>query len=217
MAAAPVEDGETAMIVQTEKDKLARLVAELEKQTSGEIVTMVVGRSDDYPGARWRCAVLFSLLALFLVYFLFPEIDPLYLLFLHLPALYIGYLLSAVPAVLRCFLIEDKVSEEVHQRATQEFFAQNVHETSHRSGVFIFVSLLERRAEILADTGINARAEPDTWQKVLQDMLAHFRGGRLYAGLEHAIKSCGDILCREFPAEGDSVPDELKNHVIFEE
>ena len=52
---------------QSDFDQISKAVLEAERHTTGEIVPMIVKQSDDYPGARWRLAIVISLLFGFLV------------------------------------------------------------------------------------------------------------------------------------------------------
>ncbi|MEL0083339.1 MAG: TPM domain-containing protein [Gammaproteobacteria bacterium] len=201
-------------------DRISQAVTEAEQRTSGEIVPMIVGQSDDYPGARWRLAIVTALLfglvtALWLT--ARPGVGHLtWILWAEIPGLYIGYWLGGFSPILRPFLAAAKIDEEVHQRALQAFFSRELHATRDRTGILIMVSLLEHRLEILADSGINARVPADTWQQIIFDMLAQIKAGDLAEGFCTAIHECAEVLAREFPGSHDN-PDEISNRVIIEE
>lgn len=149
-------------LTQPDRDRISSAVREAEKQTTGEIVPMIVAQSDDYPGARWRLAIVTALLFGFLAYFFLYDFDPVWILWAQIPGLYLGYWLGSFGAVLRPFLLSSKIDEEVHQRAVQAFFSRDLHATQDRTGILVMASLLEHRVEILADTGINAKVSKDT-------------------------------------------------------
>ncbi|MCZ7584684.1 MAG: hypothetical protein M5R36_15850, partial [Deltaproteobacteria bacterium] len=74
------------------------------------------------------------------------------------------------------------------------------------------VSLFERRVEVLADEGINAKVEPGTWDEVVRLILDVIRRGSLADGLVAGIERCGDILAAHVPIRaGDT--NELSNTV----
>ena len=121
-------------ITQNERDKVSQAVLEAEKHTTGEIVPMIVAQSDDYSGARWRLTVAGALLSGFLAYFFLgyfylTDYDAVWILYAQIPGLYIGYALGNIPIILRPFMLEEKISEEVHQRALQAFYEHNLHHT----------------------------------------------------------------------------------------
>lgn len=203
-------------LTQSELDRISDAVREVEKQTTGEIVPMLVGQSDEYPGARWRLAIVTALLSGALAYFFLYDFDPVWILWAQIPGLYIGYWLGSFGYVLRPFLVSSKIDEEVHQRAVQAFFSHNLHATKDRTGILVMVSLLEHRVEILADTGINAKVPRDVWQKILNDMIGKIKSGDLTEGFCTAVRECGEVLAKDFPGTPDN-PNEISDRVILED
>jgi uncharacterized membrane protein len=55
--------------------------------------------------------------------------------------------------------------------------ASGIHFTEHRTGVLIFASVAERYAEIVADSGINAKVQPDVWPRAIAAMIPRSRTG----------------------------------------
>ena len=205
-----------ANLTQLEQERISKAVLEAEKHTTGEIVPMIVAQSDDYPGARWRLAIVTALLFGFLVYSFLGDYDPVWILWAQIPGLYIGYWLGNFGTVIRPFLHNPKIDEEIHQRALQAFFSRELHATKDRTGILIMVSLLEHRVEILADTGINAKVSSDTWQKIVSDMISSIKSGNLADGFCTAVSECGEVLAKDFPGTHDN-PDEICNKVIIED
>ena len=134
---------------------------------------------------------------------------------MQIPGLYIGYWLGTFSAVLRPFLESSKVDEEVHQRALQAFISLDLHATKDRTGILIMASLFERRVEILADTGINAKVSKDTWQGIVADMIGRIKSDDLTEGFCIAVRECGEVLAKDFPGSHDN-PDEISNKVVIE-
>ncbi len=203
-------------MTQSDRDRISQAVLEAEKQTTGEIVPMIVAQSDDYPGARWRLAIVTAFFFGFLCYFFLDDFDPAWILWVQIPGLYIGYGLGTFGAILRLFMLSSKIDEEVHQRALQAFFSRDLHVTKDRTGILIMASLLERRVEILADTGINAKVSRDTWQGIVTDMIGRIKSDDLTEGFCAAVHECGEVLAKDFPGTHDN-PDEISNKLIIEE
>jgi putative membrane protein len=103
--------------------------------------------------------------------------------------------------------------KHAHRHAATQFLARNLHTTADRTGVLIFVSLLERYCEIIADTAVAAKVDNATWQEIIEEMLPAIRSGDLASGLEHAVGRCGRLLAHHFPP-GALNPDELPDHMI---
>ena len=92
------------ILTQQQQDKISNAVLSAETKTTGEIVPMIIGQSDDYPGARWRVSIVCALLFGFITYSLINadfvpayinELDSIWILWLQIPGLYIGYWLSS--------------------------------------------------------------------------------------------------------------------------
>ena len=54
-----------------------------------------------------------------------------------------------------------------HQKAVEQFLAQNLHTTKGRTGVLIYVSFAEHYAEVIADDGIYKKVPQETWNGVV--------------------------------------------------
>ena len=101
----------------------------------------------------------------------------------------------------------------VHRAALEQFLAHGLHLTESRTGVLIFASLSEHQAEIVADTAIFAKVDPNVWSKAVAAVLDGARAGDLTGGLVSAVTKSGAILATHFPyIEGDV--NELPNKVV---
>jgi uncharacterized membrane protein len=99
------------------------------------------------------------------------------------------------------------------ERAADLFASQRVWDTAENSGILIYVQLLDRHVEILADRGIAARVPQAEWDAICREMEARFRGGEWRAGALQAVTRAGDLLARHFPA-GASNPNELPDQPL---
>jgi putative membrane protein len=97
--------------------------------------------------------------------------------------------------------------------ALENFFALKVHETENRSGVMIFVSLNERRIDIIADKGIDDKVNPDEWQNTLNALIEKIKSNEVERGFIDAITSTGALLESHFPAKKKNI-NERPNHLI---
>jgi uncharacterized membrane protein len=104
--------------------------------------------------------------------------------------------------------------QTARERALDLFSALRVWDTEHNSGVLIYVQLLDRRVEIVADRGINARVAPDYWQAVCARMESAFRAGRFAEGALAAVSEVTDELTRHFPAHTAN-PNELPDRPLM--
>ena len=96
------------------------------------------------------------------------------------------------------------------ERARQVFGQLGVWDTAENSGVLIYVQLVDRKIEIVADRGIAARVEQAEWDAVCRAMERSFKAGDFEAGALQAIQSVTAILARHFPP-GPRNPNELSD------
>ncbi len=121
-------------------------------------------------------------------------------------------LLASIPIVRRLLTPGSLKRGYVHQRALEQFFARDLHTTRERTGVLIYASLKDRRAEVVADIGIHAKVGPQAWDGVIAVLVAGMRAGEPGNGVVAAIRETGRLLTTHFPAEGDN-PNELPNTI----
>ncbi|HYZ48105.1 MAG TPA: hypothetical protein VE567_04350, partial [Sphingomonas sp.] len=85
--------------------------------------------------------------------------------------------------------------------------------TATRTGVLLYLSLAERRAEIVADASIQSKISGEEWGEAMVALLDGVRGGRPGDGMAAAIGRIGDVLAKHFPRT-DTDPNELPDRLI---
>lgn len=100
------------------------------------------------------------------------------------------------------------------QRAVEVFSQLRVWDTERNSGVLIYVQMIDRKVEILADRGINARVAQAEWDAICRRLEQHFRERRFAAGVAAAIGEISLLLERHFPPR-QANPDELPNRPVL--
>lgn len=196
-------------------------IAAAESTTSGEIVPVLVRRSSTVGHVP---VMSFLLLFLFALLVNTPELaaaqwggSPLMWLaacwFLATAA---GMALARFDVVQR--LLTPKLDEmsQVDLRAQVEFYELGIENTKARTGILLFVSLMEHRAVVLADHGIAEKLEPEVWTEVVDLMVAGVKGKNLSSGMVKAVERCGELMAPHFPIQpGDE--NELRNHLVIKE
>jgi putative membrane protein len=206
-------------------------VTEAERRTDGEIVTIVADRSDSYHDVGLHYAVL-AMLLVPIVWGLVPQSlidwglglflgwnEPLTrgslmtLLFVKLAGafLVVRYLLAWMP--LRMALTPGATkARRVRRRAVELFRVGAERRTVGRTGVLIYLSLRERRAEIVADDAIAAHVTPEIWGQAMAEMIEEVKHGRPAEGMARAITIVGRTLALQFPKSSqdtNELPDRL--------
>jgi len=122
-------------------------------------------------------------------------------------------LLAFLPALRIHFVPHRQRYRQAHDNAMRQFLGRNIHITTKRTGVLLFVSLAERYAEVVADAGINEKVPQETWNAVVAGLIAHAKKGDIADGFVEAIGAVGALLAEHFPVSADDV-NELDDHVV---
>ena len=86
------------------------------------------------------------------------------------------------------------------ERARQVFAQLGVWDTEENCGVLVYVQLVDRRIEIVADRGIAQRVAQAEWDAVCRAMEQAFKRAQYETGALDAIRAVTGILARHFPA-----------------
>ena len=207
-------------------------VADAERHTSGEIVTIVADLSDHYEDIGMACASAVALLALF-SYMLFPDFylgiidwttggwqheysarEYLALLLTALGLKWFGTWLIMKWIPLRLALTPKHIKlARVRERAVSMFKVGTEAKTVGRTGVLLYLSMKEHRAEIVADEAIAKLVAPEVWGDAMVALLAHVKDGHAGAGMAAAVTQMGVVLAEHFP-KGSENPNELPDRLI---
>ena len=88
------------------------------------------------------------------------------------------------------------VEHRVMQRAETAFLEREVFKTGKRIGILLFISALERKVVILADSGISKLVPNEEWQLIVdnlieQDIISSAIGfSRCLTPLSHPSRAC---------------------------
>jgi uncharacterized membrane protein len=123
-----------------------------------------------------------------------------------------GELRFAVEASLPLHYLISK-RRKARDRAEDLFSLLKVWDTERNSGVLIYVQLVERRIEIVADRGIAAKVEQVEWNAVCREMEKAFRAGRYAEGALQAVERTTNLLAKHFPARAGN-PNELPDKPV---
>ncbi|MXP43136.1 TPM domain-containing protein [Allopontixanthobacter sediminis] len=207
-------------------------VTSAEETTSGEIVTVLAGQSDGYSdiALAWAAVAAFTAMSVFAVWpaFFLGKIDALMGGWGHqwtngeIISLTIALGLLKFLAVwliqlwqpLKFLLIPGPVkTARVHARAISLFKVGAERRTHGRTGIMIYLSMHEHRAEIVADEPIAVKVPAEVWGEAMADMLAEIRQGHIAQGIAAGIRDVGVVLAQHFPRGEDDV-NELPDRLI---
>lgn len=215
------------------EDEHARVIAAVaaaERGTSGELVLVLAPKSDRYRDVALHYAVaamllvagVFALRPDWLVWAATPlhrgwsdgpggaELvalmiaETLAFLFVRVALAKDAWRIAVTPAGTK--------ARRVRRQALALFRAAVERRTVGATGVLLYLSLAEHRAELIADTGIHHDTQPERWGEVMVALVDHVRAGRLADGLVEAVGQVGAILAAHHPPAPDDrneLPDRL--------
>lgn len=207
-------------------------VAAAEAHSAGEIVTIVTPRSDSYRDVAlvWSALVAFVALCALEIGagFYLPLIEHLLGLwaFEWTPRAVLGlaliaatlkflsmYLLMRFTPLGRWLTPRRVRNARVRERALTCFRVGAESRTTGHTGVLIYLSLAEHRAEIIADAAIASKVSPETWGHAMKAMLDPLRKGEIAQGMAAAVAEVGQVLALHFPRAQDDI-NELPDRLI---
>jgi putative membrane protein len=211
--------------------RVTEAIARAERESDGEIVTIVAARSDAYHDVAAHYAVL-AMLIVPAVLALVPQswIDQAAALALGWNAQFsrassmvaIFVLLALAFLIVRLVLAYRPLrmaltpgwtkTRRVHRRAVEHFRTGCELKTHGRTGILIYLSLTEHRAEILADKAIADHVEPEVWGEAMAALVDEVKDGRPGAGMAKAVEQVGIVLARILPptlGDTNELPDRL--------
>ena len=123
------------------------------------------------------------------------------------------FVVFSIPPIRRRLTPPSHKRLHVRERAMEQFLARDLDKTREQTGVLIFVSLQDRRAEVIAGAEISDKLDPSAWDDVIADLVAGLKAGEPGDGFVSAIERCGRILAEHFPA-GPNNPNELPDTLV---
>lgn len=198
------------------KARIAEAVRLAESRTLGEIVPVVVERSDAYPEAQDRAGIAALLLATLVVLVLPVSIALWELAAIQGVAFLLGWFAGSWDPLARRMIGRRAMDAMVRWRAEVAFREEGLSRTRHGTGVLVFASLFEREVVVLGDGPVHEKVGASTWIEAVAALVAGIRTGRPADGFVEAIERVGAHLVVHFPrAEGELNPNELPDHLTI--
>jgi putative membrane protein len=191
---------------------LTAAVCDVEAASCAEVVVVVRRRSGSYLHADLLAGSVAGFLALaFLLFSPWPFatvwilVDPL------LAFVVVAWWTSRSHGIRRALTpLGERVRRvETHARAT--FVERGVGRTSGRTGILVYVSILERAAHVVADEGVRSAVAEEQWREAVAAIDVAAKQGRS-AEVAAAIAGTKELLARVLPRSANDVnelPDEV--------
>lgn len=191
---------------------LTDAVKDVEAHTCAEIVVVVRRHSGSYRDARAiigaACAAALLAFGLFS-----PWPFSLHSIFLEpiLVGIAVAFGAGYIPAIQRWVTLPGERRRRVEVHARSMFVERGVGATTGRTGMLVYVSLLERDACVVADTGVTTKVLAAEWNTAVSGIEQAARRVKATA-VARAITALGPVLARHLPRSQDDVnelPDEV--------
>ena len=204
-----------------QKQRITDAVAELEKESSGELVLYYAKSSDNYAGAVWKLTgiigIAFTFVASLAAYlWVLPALFTPIVISIVIALVMLATLsLSLLLPLLRVAVTSDNVVEHrVLTKARDMFLQEQVFDTVDRTGILIFISALERKVAVIGDSGINQKITQDDWENVVRLVIAGIKQKQMTEGIIKAVDACKELLLGNGftvkPNDTNELPDAIR-------
>jgi putative membrane protein len=197
---------------QSDLDRIEQAVKKAEASTRGEIVAVILPRSQGY---RWVPFFLSGFTAVVATAAVMlplewsrsswgPSLEA--LVMIQLTGALLGAVLSQIPAVRRFVIPRLQLDAAVEKQAQAEFVRQGVMNTNDRCGVLLLISLFEHRVHLVADQGIHSVVQDGHWAAETARLASEIRDTRdLGAAVAKSVERLGALLAEKFPRTAETV------------
>jgi putative membrane protein len=207
---------ERGFLLPAAREAVRQAIAEIERDTSAEVVVTLRRHSGDYRRADFLLGFLLALVTLLLLLFL-PQAFALIAFPIDLTLAFLGgvWLGPRFPAVRRALTPAAARRASVHACSRAAFVDLGIHRLPRRNGLLVYVSLLERSVEVLPDTGLDPTELGRPWELAVSRLRGALLPRPAFEGFLAALRALGPALGRAYPRAADDV-DELPNEVSVE-
>lgn len=212
-------------VSEKEQQQINSLVGRFEAATGIQAVAAVGAKADVYPEIPWKAYAIGSALAALAVTcfpFLLADWDSASTLAYYAMAIAgtgaaFAAMAAFVPAAGRLVLDRIRAESEVRQYGLAMFVERQIFCTPERCAILLLVSLYERVAVILPDTGLAQYAPRDETERIAGLMNAALASGGVVAALEAGLEGLSALLTLRGYAPRAPGANVLEDAVITEE
>jgi len=185
----------------SDKEAIKAAVAQLEQESSGELVLYYAKNSDSYEAAAWKFSGLVGaiyaicIMALSYLWLLPPNFTPIVIsstiLFSIIATFTIAWFFPKVRLSVTSTAI---INRRILTKARDMFLQEQVFNTKDRTGILIYISALEHKVLVIGDNGINAKIEKSDWEHIVALVTSGIKNKEMTLGITSAIDACKKLL-----------------------
>ena len=195
------------------KTELYQTIEDIENSSLVEVVAMIKPKSGNYHDISFFAGAI----VLFLTYTFFmfaPPVFDVYLIyFLTVASFLVAYsAVEFIQPIKRILTGKKRKNKNTEIYARAIFQKGGIRHTKEKIGILIYVSLFEKKVEIIADRGAETSIPEEDWAKIDKGFQNIFNSSDLPAAFLNQIKSCKEIFSKYIPSSEDDInelPDDL--------
>lgn len=192
---------------------LTAAIKAVEARSSAEVVIAIRASSGFYLHADLIVGGVFALLTLaFLLFSHFEFAIPWFIVDVLVVGFAAGWVSSRSPRLRRLLTPQRLRARWVEESAHAAFFERGVHLTADRTGILVYVSLLEETAAVVGDRGVVTVVPHDRWHRAIAQVADKVTVGADAAAIAAEVSALADILEPYLPVSEDDInelPDEV--------
>ena len=119
---------------------------------------------------------------------------------------------SKTSGQIRVFIQRGKLEVNPLIAAQKKFHRLEMHKTSDRNAILIFVAPRAHKFAVVGDKGIHEKCGESFWQRLVDGMREHFQNEKFSHALVEAIEEAGKALAAHFPrrtTSSNQLPDNV--------
>jgi len=183
-------------------ETIERAVGTAERGTAAELIVVVAARSGSYLDVAGATGAAFAMLVLLIALFAPAPFHPIAVA-IEIPLAFglAAWIAHRTPPLMRALVPAERRRRQVERAAAEHFLAEAVHGTRGRTGLLVYLSLLEEHVALVPDLGLEGRIPRATWTGVRWSMTGDPSRPRTLDDLVRGIEQIGAMLQSRMPAE----------------
>lgn len=184
---------------QRDCQQIISTIRDIEKKAHGEILVAISQRSTPLYWLPWVSSLLFGLFFLLILsHFFYEKSDYLLQVFIFIMGLVLGNIIARLPFYQKIWIHPLWKSHHVKQKSLFYFWSHGVSRTPSQSGILIYISLWEKRFEILVDRGLSSKVKQEIWTQAVLEGSQYFKKKQFSQGLLSILEACSHLLETHF-------------------
>jgi putative membrane protein len=184
-------------------EAVERAVHAAESGTAAELIVVVAARSGSYLDIAGAAGAAVAMVVLLVALFAPQAFHPVAVA-IETPFAFglAAWLAHRSPGLLRALAPAARSRRQVERAAAEHFIGEAVHGTRGRTGLLVYLSLLEERVALMPDFGIEGRVPAAAWAEVRWSASGDPSRPRTRDDLVRGIEQIGAILRAHLPDGG---------------